>query len=66
MQIKLKGRREDNIKIDVICGPDSNGEGQDPMASSCENGDEHFGSIKGGQYLDQLRNYQFLKEKSAP
>jgi hypothetical protein len=29
-------------------------------------GDEHFGSIKGGESLDQLHDYQLLKKNYVP
>jgi hypothetical protein len=31
------------------------------MADCCKYGDVHLGSIKCGKHLDQLRNYQLLK-----
>jgi hypothetical protein len=62
-----------NIKINFReigwvrgCGLDSSGSGQRPMAGSCEHGYELTGSIKGGRFLDQLNNYQLLKEDFAP
>jgi hypothetical protein len=36
------------------------------MAGSCECGNETPGSIKFGEFLDQLRNCQLLKKASAP
>jgi hypothetical protein len=33
-------------------GLDSSGSGYGPMAGSCEHGNEHFGSIKDGEFLD--------------
>jgi hypothetical protein len=35
------------------------------VASSCEHGDEHMGSIKGGEFLDKLSDYYLLKKDSA-
>jgi hypothetical protein len=35
------------------------------VASSCEQGNEPSNSIKGGEILDQLSDYQLLKD-SAP
>jgi len=32
---------------------------------SCEHGDEHSGSIKGGKFLDYLSDYQLLTEDST-
>jgi hypothetical protein len=36
------------------------------VAGSCEHGNELSGSIKGGAFLDLLRNYQLLGNDSAP
>jgi hypothetical protein len=33
-------------------GLDSSGSGQGPVASSYEHGNEPFGSVRGGQFLD--------------
>jgi hypothetical protein len=33
------------------------------VAGSCENGNEPSGSIKGGEFLDQLRGYKILKKE---
>jgi hypothetical protein len=35
------------------------------LAGSCEYGNEPFGSIKGGVFLDQLSDCQLLKKDSA-
>jgi hypothetical protein len=32
------------------------------MGGSCENGDEHLGSIKNGTFLGLLSDYQLLKD----
>jgi hypothetical protein len=32
---------------------------------SCGHGNEVFGSREGGEFLDQSRDYQFLKRNSA-
>jgi hypothetical protein len=37
-----------------------------PVAISCERGNETSGSIKGGEFIDYLSNYQFLKKDSTP
>jgi hypothetical protein len=37
----------------------------DPVADSCEHGNEPSGSINGGEFIDQLSSYQLLKENSA-
>jgi hypothetical protein len=36
------------------------------VTGSCEYGNEISGSIKDGKFIDQVSNYQFLKEKYAP
>jgi hypothetical protein len=33
--------------------------------SSCESGNQHFGSMKGGEILDEQREYQILGKSSA-
>jgi hypothetical protein len=33
---------------------------------SCEHGNEPWGSIKGGKFLNQLSDYQLFKLDSAP
>jgi hypothetical protein len=35
------------------------------MAGSCEHGNESSGSINGGEFPDQLRDYQLLKKDIA-
>jgi hypothetical protein len=44
---------------------DSAGSGWDPVAGSCEYGNEPSGSIKGGDGIDQLSDCQLLKKDSA-
>jgi hypothetical protein len=50
-------RPQDNIKTDFKtnrvqrCGLDSSGSGYGPVAGSCEHGNEHSGSTKGGYFL---------------
>jgi hypothetical protein len=39
----------------------SSGSGQGPVADCCEHGDEPSGSIKGGEFLDQLRNHELSR-----
>jgi hypothetical protein len=34
------------------CGLDWSGSGQEPVAGSCEHGNEPSGSEKGGEFLD--------------
>jgi len=36
------------------------------MAGCFEHGNGHSGSIKGGEFLDQLGEYKFRKKDSAP
>jgi hypothetical protein len=36
------------------------------VAGSCEYGNELSGSIRGGEFLDQLCDYQLLKKDTAP
>jgi len=42
------------MKIDrvTVCGLDSSGSGQGPVAGSCEHGNEPSDSIKGWEFLD--------------
>ena len=42
------------------------GSGQGKMAGTCECGNEHSGSIKCEDFLDQLKTNQLLKKNSAP
>jgi hypothetical protein len=52
------------LKLGVRLWTDSTGSGC-PVAGSCEHGNEHLSSKKGGEFLDPLRDYQLLKD-SAP
>jgi hypothetical protein len=36
------------------------------MVGSCEYGNATSGSIKDGEFLEQLSDYQLLKKNSAP
>jgi hypothetical protein len=36
------------------------------VAVACEHGHKYSGSIKGGEFLDWLSEYQLLVEESAP
>jgi hypothetical protein len=36
------------------------------VANSCAHGNEPSGSIKDGEVLESLSDYQFLKKDSAP
>jgi hypothetical protein len=55
---KPRCRWKDNIKMYLKEigweGLDSSGSGQGPVAGCCEHGNEPSGSIKGGEFLDQL------------
>jgi len=42
---------------------DSTGSG---VAGSCEHGNEHSGSIKGGEFLEQLSDYHLLMMTYVP
>jgi hypothetical protein len=44
-----------------VCVLDSSGSGQIPVASSCECGNKSSGSVKDGEYLCSLTDYQLLK-----
>ena len=46
-------------------GLDQSGSGQREVADTCECSNEPSGSIKCGEFLDQLRTGQFLKKDSA-
>jgi hypothetical protein len=36
------------------------------VAGCCEHSNEPMDSIKGGEFVDQLSDYQLLKKDSAP
>jgi hypothetical protein len=36
------------------------------VAGFCEHGNKPSGSIKGGEFLYQLNDYEFLKKETAP
>jgi hypothetical protein len=36
------------------------------VVGSCERGDKHSGSTKGGELFDYLSDYQLLKKDCAP
>jgi hypothetical protein len=38
------------------CGLDLCSSGQGPVESSCEHGDEHLGSIKDGEFAEQVND----------
>jgi len=45
---------------------DSSVSKQGPVAGSCEHDNELSGTIKGGEFLGQLSDYQCLKKVSVP
>ena len=49
-----------------VYGLDLAGPGQRQVADACECGDESLGSVKCGEFLDQLQTSQLVKKKSAP
>ena len=49
-----------------VCGLDWAGTGQGQVADACECGNEPSGSMKCGEFLDQLQTSQLLKKDSAP
>ena len=49
-----------------VCGLDWVGPAQGQVADACECGNEPSGSIKCGEFLDQLQTSQLLKKDSAP
>jgi hypothetical protein len=50
------------------CGLDASGSGYEPVGGCCEHGNEPepAGSIKGGEFLDLLSDYQLVKKGCAP
>ena len=49
-----------------VYGLDWAGPGQRRVADACECGNEPSGSVKCGEFLDQLQTSQLLKKDSAP
>jgi hypothetical protein len=47
------------------CELDSSDSGCEPVAGSSEQGNEPSDSLKGGKFLEQLRDYQLLKKNFA-
>ena len=52
-------------KWDVMHGLDRAGLGQGQVAGTCEYSNEPSGSVKYGEFLDQLKTGQLLKKDSA-
>jgi hypothetical protein len=48
------------------CGLDASGSGYGSVAGSFEHIIETSSSIKGGEFLDYLSEYWFIKKDSAP
>ena len=48
------------------CGLDWAGPGQRQVADACECGNEPSGSVKCGEFLDELLTSQLLRKDSAP
>jgi hypothetical protein len=57
---------ENNIRMDLKRNRVSSGPRWRVMASSLEHGNEPACSVKGGEILEQLRDYQLLMNDSAP
>ena len=49
-----------------VYGLDWAGPGQGQLADACECGNEPSGSVKCGEFLDQLQTSQLLKNDSVP
>ena len=49
-----------------VYGLDWGGPGQRRVADACECGNEPSGSVKCGEFLDQVQTSQLLKKDSAP
>jgi hypothetical protein len=50
---------------ETLCGHvglDPSGSGQGPVAGYCEDGNEHSGFMKRGEFLDQTSDYQLIKD----
>jgi len=45
---------------------DLSGSVQGPVEGFCEDGNEPFRSLKRGEYLNELGDYQFLGKDSSP
>ena len=49
-----------------VCGLDRAGTGQEQVAGTCECGNEPLGSLKCGEFLDQMKTGQLFKKDSVP
>jgi hypothetical protein len=63
---KLRLRWEGSVKICLKERGqlDSTSSGYGLVASSCDHGNEPWGCIKGGEFLDHLSDYQIVKTDS--
>jgi hypothetical protein len=70
--VRIWTLRKDNITMGLteIClkgvGWNNLGGGGGPVAASCEHGNEPSGSIKGGEFLDQLSDHWIPRKVPAP
>ena len=64
-QLRPSRKWDDNIKLDLQ-EVDRVGSGQGQVAGTCECGNEPQGSMKCGEFLDQLKIGQLLKKDSSP
>jgi hypothetical protein len=44
---------------------DSTGSEKNPIATSCEHGKDTSGSTQGGEFVNQLKGYIFLKKSTV-
>jgi hypothetical protein len=49
-----------------VCGLESAVSGWVPVESSCKHGNKSSGSLKGGEFIDLLNDYEFHKEDFVP
>jgi hypothetical protein len=52
--------------MELECGLDESGLVEGRMTGCCEHGNEPSCSMRGGEFLDLLSNYQLLKTDSVP
>jgi hypothetical protein len=55
-----QGKKKKKKKKARNTGLDSSSSGQRPVVGFSEHGNEPSGSIKGGEFLDNLREYELL------
>ena len=61
-----EGINMDVQEIGLVFGMNCSGSGQGHGTSSCEHGNERSGSLKCGEILRQLRDYELAQKVSAP